>query len=60
MPRMMSIGLHPRIVGHPARASGLEAFLDHLAANRGVWICRRSDFASHWRTHHPSTDRAFV
>ena len=60
MPRMMLIGLHPRIVGHPTRASGLEAFLDCLAANRGVWICRRSDIASHWRTHHPSTDRALV
>jgi allantoinase len=42
----------------PTRASGLEAFIDCLAANRGVWICRRSDIASHWRTHHPSTDRA--
>jgi allantoinase len=60
MPRMMLIGLHPRIVGHPTRASGLEAFIDCLAANRGVWICRRSDIASHWRTHHPSTDRALV
>jgi peptidoglycan/xylan/chitin deacetylase (PgdA/CDA1 family) len=56
-PKMMSIGLHPRLVGHPARASGLQKFFDHLAAHRGVWICRRGDIAAHWRTHHPPMKR---
>jgi allantoinase len=57
---MMSIGLHSRIIGHPARASGLEALLDHLAAQRGVWICRRGDIATHWRTHHQPAESALV
>lgn len=49
-PRMMSVGLHTRVVGHPGRIGGLIAFMDHLAA-RGddVWICRRTKLAAHWR-----------
>ncbi|MCW6509281.1 allantoinase PuuE [Lichenifustis flavocetrariae] len=53
-PKMMSIGLHSRIIGHPARAAGLERFLDHVAAQQGVWICRREEIAQHWITHHPA------
>ncbi len=47
-PRMMSVGLHSRIVGHPARAGGLERFLDHVLAHQDVWICRREEIAKHW------------
>jgi allantoinase len=51
-PRLMSVGLHLRIVGHPGRAAGLERFLDHAMQHDGVWICRRSEIASHWHSHH--------
>lgn len=52
-PRMMSVGLHPRVVGHPGRIAGLMRFLDHIAARPGVWIARRADIAAHWRQHMP-------
>ncbi|MBR1123136.1 allantoinase PuuE [Bradyrhizobium lablabi] len=51
-PRMMSVGLHLRIVGHPGRAVGLERFLDHVNRHDRVWICRRSEIARHWHDHH--------
>ena len=47
-PAMMSVGLHPRISGHPARAAGVARFLDHVAARGGAWVCRRIDIADHW------------
>ena len=47
-PAMMSVGLHPRISGHPARAAGVARFLDHVAACGGAWVCRRIDIADHW------------
>jgi len=52
-PRMMSIGLHTRIVGRPGRAADLERFLDHVAAADDVWVTRRIDIADHWRKTHP-------
>jgi allantoinase len=52
-PRMMSVGLHCRLVGHPARASGLARFLDYVASFDDVWIARRLDIARHWRKVHP-------
>ncbi|NEI74484.1 allantoinase PuuE [Rhizobium lusitanum] len=52
-PRMMSIGLHTRIVGRPGRAADLERFLDHVAACDDVWVTRRIDIAEHWRKTHP-------
>ncbi len=52
-PKMMSVGLHMRLVGHPARAVGLERFLDHVAKHEGVWITRRIDIARHWIATHP-------
>ena len=52
-PRMMSVGLHLRQIGHPARAAGLERFLDHVQRQAGVWICRREDIARHWIAQHP-------
>jgi allantoinase len=52
-PKMMSIGLHARLTGHPGRAAGLEKFLDHVMSHSDVWVCRRVDIARHWRTVHP-------
>ncbi len=52
-PRMMSVGLHLRLTGHPSRALGLERFLDHVALHRDVWVCRRADIARHWLATHP-------
>ena len=52
-PRMMSIGMHMRILGHPARAAGLARFLDHVSRHDKVWLARRIDIARHWLAHHP-------
>src|SRR6202012_1880664 len=46
-PRMMSIGLHMRIVGHPGRASALMRFIEYIQSKERVWICRREDIARH-------------
>jgi peptidoglycan/xylan/chitin deacetylase (PgdA/CDA1 family) len=54
-PRMMSVGLHCRLVGRPARARALQRFLDHLARHDRVWVARRIDIAEHWRKVHPAT-----
>jgi peptidoglycan/xylan/chitin deacetylase (PgdA/CDA1 family) len=51
--RMMSVGMHARILGHPARAAGLARFLDYACGLRDVWICRRVDIARHWLSAHP-------
>ena len=60
-PRMMSVGLHMRLAGHPVRAAGLARFLDHVMAAGDVWICRREAIARHWRSVHPyNPDTAFV
>ena len=53
-PKMMSVGLHMRITGHPSRAAGLERFLDYVLAQKDVWVCRREEIARHWITHHPA------
>lgn len=53
-PKMMSVGLHMRLVGHPARIVGLERFLDYVMTHEQVWVCRRLDIARHWREHHQS------
>ncbi len=55
VPRLMSVGLHPRITGRPARAQALAAFLDHVQQHDQVWLCRRIDVATHWRAAHPFT-----
>jgi peptidoglycan/xylan/chitin deacetylase (PgdA/CDA1 family) len=52
-PKMMSVGLHMRLIGHPARATGLKRLLDHMQARPGVWITRRIDIARHWMATHP-------
>ncbi|MFC9964819.1 allantoinase PuuE [Nocardia ignorata] len=53
-PKMLSIGLHCRIAGRPARTAALERFLDHVQCHEDVWITRRIDIADHWRTTHPA------
>jgi len=52
-PKMLSIGLHCRIAGRPARAASLARFLDYVMAHKHVWITRRIDIANHWRATHP-------
>ncbi len=52
-PKMMSVGLHMRLIGHPARAMGLQRLLDHMMQRQGVWITRRVDIARHWLQVHP-------
>ena len=51
--RMMSVGLHCRIVGRPGRARGLERFLRHVRTCHDVWVATRADIARHWRATHP-------
>jgi putative urate catabolism protein len=52
-PKMLSIGLHCRLAGRPARTAALERFLDHVQARDDVWIARRVDIARHWIEHFP-------
>jgi peptidoglycan/xylan/chitin deacetylase (PgdA/CDA1 family) len=52
-PKMMSVGLHMRLIGHPARAMGLKRLLDHIAGRPDVWVTRRIDIARHWMATHP-------
>jgi putative urate catabolism protein len=52
-PKMMSVGLHCRLVGRPGRAAALERFLDYVQRHDRVWLCRRLDIARHWREYHP-------
>ncbi|MEA9906604.1 allantoinase PuuE [Xanthomonas campestris pv. raphani] len=52
--RMLSIGLHGRIVGKPARAAALARFVDHVLACGDAWVARRIDIARHWRQVHPA------
>ena len=52
-PKMLSVGLHARLVGRPARVAALERFLDYALAHDRVWICRRIDIARHWIAQHP-------
>ncbi len=52
-PKMMSIGLHCRLVGRPGRFAALSRFLDHVQKHADVWLCRRIDIAKHWHEHHP-------
>ena len=51
--RMLSVGLHCRIVGRPGRAPGLRRFLEHVASLDDVWVATRADIARHWHAEHP-------
>jgi len=52
-PKMMSIGMHCRLLGRPGRIVALQRFLDYICSKDRVWICRRLDIARHWKTVHP-------
>jgi len=52
-PKMMSIGMHCRLLGRPGRIRSLQKFLDYIQHHDRVWICRRLDLARHWRQVHP-------
>jgi peptidoglycan/xylan/chitin deacetylase (PgdA/CDA1 family) len=54
-PKMLSIGLHCRLVGRPGRAAALARFLDYVQSHEDVWVTRRIDIADHWRATHPAT-----
>ncbi len=52
-PKMMSVGMHARLLGRPGRTRGLKRFLEHIAKHDLVWVARRIDIARHWRKHYP-------
>lgn len=55
-PKMLSVGLHCRLVGRPGRAAALARFLDYVASHERVWVARRIDIARHWIRHHRPAD----
>ena len=52
-PKMMSVGLHCRLVGRPGRIAGLKRFLEYITEHESVWLCRRIDIARHWIKTNP-------
>ncbi len=55
---MMSVGLHCRLVGKPARFAGLQRFVDYLQGFPDIWVTRRIDIAEHWRARFPAPESA--
>ena len=53
-PKMMSVGLHCRVVGRPGKMAGLERFLRYALDHKDVWFARRVEIARHWRARHPN------
>jgi peptidoglycan/xylan/chitin deacetylase (PgdA/CDA1 family) len=53
MPRLMSVGLHCRMIGKPGRARALGRFLEHVARHPDVWVTTRAEVARHWRDTFP-------
>jgi putative urate catabolism protein len=53
-PRMMSVGMHCRLLGRPGRFLALQRFLDHVQKHQRVWVCRRIDIARHWKARYPA------
>ena len=56
--KMMSVGLHCRLIGRPGKIAGLRRFLDYARGHDGVWFPRRIDIARHWAATHPHQRRA--
>jgi allantoinase len=52
-PKMLSVGMHCRLLGRPGRIVALQRLLDHVQRHDRVWICRRIDIARHWKQIHP-------
>ena len=59
-PKMMSIGLHCRLIGRPGRIAALARFIDYVKDHKKAWIARRIDIAEHWMKKHPYTAPALV
>ncbi len=60
-PKMLSVGMHARMLGRPGRMRALQRFLDHIAGHDRVWVARRIDIARHWAQTHPfNAATAFV
>ena len=57
-PRMMTVAVHCRLAGKPARAAAFAKFLDYVTERHKVWICRRLEIAEHWRSVHPPSSAA--
>ena len=53
-PRMLSVGMHARLLGRPGRFIALQRFLDHIERHDRVWVTRRIDIARHWKARHPA------
>ena len=53
-PKMMSVGLHCRLIGRPGRLKSLEKFLDYVSKFEDIWICKRIDIANHWIKNYPN------
>ncbi|MFC3614304.1 allantoinase PuuE [Lutimaribacter marinistellae] len=56
-PKMLSVGLHCRLIGRPGRVLALQRFLDHVRQHEGVWFATRLEIAQHWAEHHPPQAR---
>ena len=54
-PKMMSVGLHCRLIGRPGRFQSLKKFIDYVLKFDDVWICKRIDIAKHWIKNYPNT-----
>lgn len=52
--KMMSVGLHCRLVGRPGRIAALERFMDYIMSHEKVWVAKRVDVARHWHAVHPA------
>jgi putative urate catabolism protein len=57
-PKMLSIGMHCRLLGRPGRFRALQRFLDYVQSHEKVWICRRIDIAQHWIQTYPYEAKA--
>lgn len=56
-PKMLTIGLHARLLGRPGRIGALHRMLDYMMGHENVWICKRGDIARHWVRTHPYSDQ---
>jgi len=56
-PKMMTIGLHCRLIGRPGKIAGLKRFIEYIQSFEGVWCPRRIDIAEHWAETHPPVKR---
>ncbi len=54
-PKMMSIGLHCRLIGRPGRVTALRRFMEYVRSHERVWLARRIDIARHWHDHHSAS-----